>query len=339
MMTKSYITKILMPLFTVIVMLISLHASNAYADFDNAVEAIHSANGRLAQNILEPLVKKGNAQAQSLLGTLLLEGIFVEKNIPRAKELILNAAAGGDPHAKYQVNYLAESENKIQNISLELEKKYLREAAEAGHPRAQYSLGVGLLFGTPFKQDIEEARQWNSKAIENKELLVNETNIIFQFPSLLSGKIPSTSQFIETLEESANYGFPTPAFTLGILYLNGRGVPPEPHTALKWFTIASYSEHEKAAEYVKELTNLLGSKKGVSDPWFIEHSKNKHTAYGLAAKWCVEEKISNIRCLRNALHHHDNCLPPYFPDYFNNYFSSIGYRYCREKYLRDFSIE
>ncbi len=332
----------MMERIAVLLVFLSLGVSpvDAATEFVDAVTAIHSADGKAAQKILEPLAKNGDVRALSLLGTLFLDGVFLEKNVPRAKELLDRAANGGDPHAKYQVYGLLGSEDEIRGLSLELVKQYLREAANAGHPRAQYSLGVGLLVGEPFEKNIREARHWNSRAAKNGEWLVNETNFVFRFPSYLSGKVPEdSSQFIEILKASANDGAMTPGFVLGSFYLSGTGVPRDPRKALKWFAIASYSGHKDSAKYVKELSSLLGPKDKFSDPWFVNHSRDNNSAYGKAAAWCVDKKSSELKCLRNALAQHDNCLPPFFPGYFDHFLSSAGYSYCREKFLLEDSIE
>lgn len=78
---------------------------------------------------------------------------------------------------------------------------HLRKAADAGHARAQYNLGVQYYQGQGVSQDFDEAAKWYAK--------------------------------------SAAQGYAEAEYNLGVVYDKGRGVPKDPAKALVWYRKAA----------------------------------------------------------------------------------------------------
>ena len=92
--------------------------------------------------------------------------------------------------------------------------KYYRKAAEQGHAGAQYRYGEELRMKFIFP-DYDGAAKWYRK--------------------------------------SANQGYAKAQYTLGLLYLEGKGVPQDKAEAIKWFRKAAKQGHAEAKEELKKL--------------------------------------------------------------------------------------
>lgn len=113
---------------------------------------------------------KGSVKGQHQLGILHLNGIGVEKDPVKARQLFSNAADRGSPDAMFMMAKLLQSgTGGIQNQ--ESSVTMLKKAADAGQPVACRSMAeayfTGQLFG---KKDLDEALDWFRKAAQGNDL-------------------------------------------------------------------------------------------------------------------------------------------------------------------------
>ena len=142
-----------------------LFALPGHAGLKEGLAAYDKADYATALRELEPLAKKGNAQAQSQLGRMFGLGQGVAKD-PRASAEWFNLAAQqGVVEAQSILGYMyLVGEGSPQNNAKALE--WTRKAAEKGDAMAQYNLAVmhGEEFG--IKKNPAESLKWLRKAAE-----------------------------------------------------------------------------------------------------------------------------------------------------------------------------
>ena len=93
--------------------------------------------------------------------------------------------------------------------------KYFRKAADQGHARAQYELGVCYNFGYGIRKDLKEAVKWYRKAAEQ--------------------------------------GYIYAIFDLGECYYYGKGVPKDHKEAAKWYRKAAEQGYPDAQNALKKM--------------------------------------------------------------------------------------
>ena len=106
-----------------------------------------------------PLAESGNAAAQSLLGTLYVEGNGVEQSDATALLWFQRAANQGDAAAQYNVGASYAGGRGVQKSEVEA-AKWFRRAADQGVPFAQLNLGLLYAAGNGVPQDNVEALKW-----------------------------------------------------------------------------------------------------------------------------------------------------------------------------------
>lgn len=123
-----------------------------------------------------------NPDAEAKLGIWTLLGLGVPQNIPMAKQLLADAAEGGNKEAKalvrdmssdtaqgmeaatqYTLGQLFSNDKYIEPDDAKAFAAY-KSAAKAGHIKAMYELGQCYEEGRGVKADIAQAKNWNDKA-------------------------------------------------------------------------------------------------------------------------------------------------------------------------------
>jgi TPR repeat protein len=154
---------------------------SSYADrLKDANLAIENEDYKTAYELLLPLAEGNNLEAQTLLGTLYVNGQGVEKDVTKGLSWIMKAATqgydaakvralalcvvlakDGDPKAMYNVGYMCLKEwggKQDTNDCIE----WLENAAKAGHIRSSKVLSQiytkGMFGITP---DEEKASYWS----------------------------------------------------------------------------------------------------------------------------------------------------------------------------------
>ncbi|MGH7255306.1 MAG: tetratricopeptide repeat protein, partial [Nitrospirales bacterium] len=109
--------------------------------------------------------------------------------------------------------------------------------ASAGHPAAQYYLGILNQIGRDLQPNVEEALRWFRKAAEQGHAAAQYQLGLLYYQGLL---VPQ--DYVEAarwLRKAAEQGEPTAQYLLGVVYDEGRGLPRDVVQAYLWLTLAA----------------------------------------------------------------------------------------------------
>jgi TPR repeat protein len=131
------------------------------------------------------------------------------------------------------------------------------DAAEGGHDKAQYILGLMHDIGYGVPQDGAKAVEWYTRAAEQEHPKAQyNLGVIYDTGN---GVPEDDARAVKWYTEAAKQGHAKAQYELGTMYYNGYGVPQDSPAALEWFTKAAENGHvmsmEKLAReyYTKEL--------------------------------------------------------------------------------------
>lgn len=113
---------------------------------------------------------------------------------------------------------------------------WLRRAAEAGHARAQYLLGLELSRGWGVAQDDATAQRWFSRAADQAY-----APACFHLAWLLhkgEGVAHDEARAQRLMAQAAGLGMSSAALALGRFHELGEGVSKDAGAALKWYSLA-----------------------------------------------------------------------------------------------------
>lgn len=321
-------------------------AGEAEEAFAAAVAAVHDGDDERAIDILRPSAEAGDVKAMSLLGVLLLGLAKDEQAKAHAREWILRAAEAGDANAQTRISleYLGGADLPVSSKRV---KTFLLKAARAGDPYAQallasaYSHWIEInKHGRVFPLNASKSKYWAKRAVENGVQHPLGALLLHKL-SRIDLRIAGREKYRREIEKLADEGHVLPSLLLGHVYFSGRDVEKNVYIAAKWYKIASYINGQVSMgdAFREEVEAVFYLKSALADNWFLEHADDASTRYGEAATWCNEHHEGELGCLRNAIYHHESCLPPYFPGYFQNYIPSAGYHRCRNEMLADNSLD
>jgi TPR repeat protein len=133
----------------------------------DGIAAMHRKDYPAALQLLEPLARAGNAQAQLRLGLLHYHGHGVRESDTQAVQWFERAARQGLAEAQFQLGNMYAyglAEPGADADPNRLAAQWYFEAARQGHADAQYSLGILFLSGSGVLQDEAEATRWIGRA-------------------------------------------------------------------------------------------------------------------------------------------------------------------------------
>ena len=168
-----------------------------YTVAESFLETRHAANKTLGLIWLNKSVAQNNPEAQLMLGELYTNGTLVEKDLPKAKELVGLSLAQGYVPALYQMGEIARAEDDVQAAQqwymkastalyvpadVALAKLYLQEksplydvnaaflwmlrAAQNGSSEAQTALAAMYKQGIGVAADENLAKEWQQKSLQ-----------------------------------------------------------------------------------------------------------------------------------------------------------------------------
>ncbi|MGG4662430.1 tetratricopeptide repeat protein [Providencia vermicola] len=173
-------------------------------------------------------------------------------------------AVKNDASAQYQLAQMYYSGlGVIQNLNSA--RLWADAAAKNGNPEGYTLLAdINLLSDSYFTQEFVAARQFATKAVEQgsvrgkislAESLIN--------PIAGSTDYPQSIQLLEEVVELNNPDYFSAPLMLGIIYLDGKGVPMDEQKAQKWFdkadamTYAGYAEWMAAFRFAEDNTGTV----------------------------------------------------------------------------------
>jgi len=198
-------------------------------------EMIHRLDYKDTESIRR-MAEKGDAKAQSILGTMYAEGNGVAQDLKEALKWTRKSA--DQDHAMAQLNlgatYLSgEGVNQDYGEAA----KWFRKAAEQGVADAQYTYGVMRFKGMGVPADIPDAVKWVRLAAE-QGLPEAESDL---GDAYLNGNgVPQNdAEALKWFRKAADQGYPMAQNNLAAMYDNGRGVPMDDVTAVNWYRKAA----------------------------------------------------------------------------------------------------
>jgi hypothetical protein len=166
--------------------------------------------------------EQGNADAQNNLGVLYYNGAGVPRSYNEAIKWYRFAAEQDNEQAQYNLGLMYKNGEGVAQDDQEAVKWFLK-AAEKEDINAQFTLGLIYEKGQGIKQDTSEAVKWYRKAIRQGD-----------------------EDALNNLIEMGNRGNSVAQFTLGLIYEEGEGMPPDHEEAAKWYRKAAEQRHETA---------------------------------------------------------------------------------------------
>lgn len=136
-----------------------------------------------------------------------------------------------------------------EGVSKSIEKalEWLHKAAEQGLPEAQNNLGV-LYNNIDDIKDLSKSEYWYLKAASQGFYGAQHNLAVFyEFDKI------NYEKAAEYYQMAAIQGHPESQYNLGVLFLNGSGVPEDKKEAKKWFEMAAEQGNEEAKSALERM--------------------------------------------------------------------------------------
>lgn len=246
---------------------------------------------------VQALADAGDAHAQAQMGAAYSRGKGIE--VDRAKSLswLEKSAAGGSSEGQFLLAYYyainGRSEEDLhkgvglfqqsadlgclsslfylgaltangsgisKNIVVGI--RMITKAAEGGDALAQVWLGSSLIAGKGMSKDTKAGFNWIKRAADSGDSVAK----ILLASLYLDGKVtPQNPEGAQTLLESVyvkhDEQASTAAYQLGLMYLEGNGVPADTIKAFRWMIIAANSNVDDSMQRLATLTEQLPKQK------------------------------------------------------------------------------
>ncbi len=225
------------------------------------------------RELIEPLAKAGNAQAEYMLAFLYRFGLGVPPNITESSKWCLRAALQKDPWAE---QCFGESLLRGEGVDKDVNQAiiWLKKSADRGFSGAYLSLGEVYFGGEGVQQNSEMGIFYYSKAVE----LGDPTAAFYLGSAYEQGlhvkrDLPRAAYWYH---KGAELGFHMCQYNLGRLYAGGLGVPQDLVEAYKWAILATYSGASDSAvlrDFLKPKMTLDQIAKGdeLARVWMANH--------------------------------------------------------------------
>lgn len=202
------------------------------------------------RNQLLAKAESGDAEAQYWVGTTYTE--MVPQNLEEAARWFMKSAEQGYARAELAYGFTF----RLANPSVA--EKWMRRAAEQGDTEAQFWLGYGYEEDWFGAVDIQEAKKWYRKAAEggNPDAQVELGQRYEDGEGVEQNYTLAAEWYRKAAEHVPNLGGASQGRNhLGLLYLQGLGVPRDNVQAYFWFSLdgeegnaADAKEHLSPAE-------------------------------------------------------------------------------------------
>jgi TPR repeat protein len=179
------------------------------SEFSEGANAFLERNYKLAMTRLKPFAERGNARAQSYVGSMYETGRGVERDYGEAIRWFQMAAEQGDAYSKSHLGFLYQEGLGVTRDE-KLAAQWYAKAADQGDAWSQARLASMYRDGRGVAQDLQQAADLFTKA--------------------------------------AGQGSAWAQMNLGMLYVKGQGVPLDYAKAIYWFRSAA-DQHDSQAEY------------------------------------------------------------------------------------------
>lgn len=265
----------------VIIFLLSFSTTTfAQLNFDTLNQLVEAGQYDKALNILNPLVNKGDADAQNYLGWMYDYGRGVKQDYAKAVELYTLAANQGHDYAQKNLGWMYYKGYGVKQDYEKAVELYIL-AANQGNAEAQINLGWMYQNGQGVKQDY-------AKAVELYTLAANQghaeaQNNLGGMYENGQGAIQSYDKAAPLYHQAATNGSKYGMRNLGLFYRDGKIVQKNLILAHAWLNLAASGTdaHPTALDERDEVQNLL-------------NQKQLAQAQKLATNWKVGQKLPNV---------------------------------------------
>lgn len=219
---------------------------------DDGIKALRDNDLAAAYHIFKPLADAGQADAQYYLAVVYDRGGAPNTDPAQGKREVMSlyekAAAQKQTGALITL-----SDMYLKGLGTTPDEakgmRYLRDAADANDPIAQYELGQFYRDGTHVKKDRTESTAWFRKASDQG--LPAATFELSRLMSSSSGQ--ATNGSLPVLKQAAESGY-LPAMTqLGVAYHAGAGTKRDDAEAARWFQKSADKSDPEAQYYLARL--------------------------------------------------------------------------------------
>lgn len=251
-------------LFTVVVLALALSVWTAHetradkSSLGRAKEAFFKHDFKKAHQYLVPLAGDGQADAQAMLGSLLLVGLGAPADVAEAQKLFRSAADQGNALGEY---YLSIVYRDGLGVSADLKKaqEWLTKASEKGYASAQVALGLLLAQGgAGVPEDDAEAVKWFRAAAtkDNSEAQAWLGNAYEGGGGTIKADPKEGARWYQ---KSAQQGNTDGATWLGELYAKRNGVTKDLVLAFAWLSVAAEQGGVEASKRLAALQKKMSS--------------------------------------------------------------------------------
>jgi TPR repeat protein len=204
------------------------------------------------------------------------EGLFNFMWRPYAMEFSEIKAESGDIKDQYLLgSYYSSTINGVRK-DVNKGKEWLELAAEKGHARAQYELGMLCMEGSATTKSEEEAMKWFLKSsMQNVgDAQVNLTQIFGNGQGEAKFDKEVYKQAFAWLLSQAELGNSEMQFAVAMSYYNGNSLTKNANEGLKWMTVAAENGNNGAATMLGQFY-LAGNMGALKDDktalrWFVK---------------------------------------------------------------------
>ena len=202
------------------------------------------------------------------------------------------AASKGSVEAMKRAGDLLYSNHKRPDDDLKA-LNYFTQAANTGDPEAEYLVGECYFFGKGTVPDINSAVPFLEQAVARR--YVKAMDLL----GTCYRKLGKFEQARRSYEEAAAAGYAISFYNLGVLYMNGEGVPRNPKKAEEQFKRSAQLSKQGAEKgdvvsmfyYANWLEQGIGVPKDAkaASEWY---SRSARAGYPPAIEWCKRNGIA-----------------------------------------------
>lgn len=268
---------------------------------------------------VQSLAKAGDAHAQAQMGAAYLRGQGVKLDTRKALSLLAKSAAGGDSEGQYLLGQYYVVTGKTAGDFHKAAKllqqsadqgclpallglgiitkngkgvpknivhglQMINKAAEDGSSQAQWWLGVLLITGDgDVAKDIKTGFKWIKQAADTGYSAAQISLANFYLSGIGTEPNPKkTIALLELVYAKKDKQASTAAYSLGWMYMEGKGVPVNNIKAFNWMLIASNSRVYDSEQRFKVLEEQLTKQKLATacsvymDPLFATNDVKEH---------------------------------------------------------------
>ena len=259
-----------------LISVLTLISSFAYADMQSAIDALNAKNYKKAFKEFQIEAQKGNSEAQDYLGNLYAKGLGVELDYKQAVYWYNKAAKQGNGFA---INNLALMYSNANGVSQNDKKaiSLFEEASNKGIAIAKYNLGMMYYSGQGVNKNDKKAISLFEEASNDKLPQAQAIlGTIYYCGSL--GVKQNYNKAFALVKSSAELGFPGGQMSLGTLYKEGKAVKQDYLKSYMWYYISYKNGNRQAVEGIdlvkdKMTKQQIAEARKLGDEWMKNHKE------------------------------------------------------------------